>query len=80
MKHYEPAPSLSTTGNLKYDREGKRESSIPSTVLLDSARRDCFKALKCLYIAVENSIADDVNAKVKAYITLLESNAEGDRT
>jgi len=35
MKHYESAPSLSTTGNLKYDREGKRESSIPSTVLFD---------------------------------------------
>jgi len=32
MKHYEPAPSLSTTGNLKYDREGKRESSIPSNL------------------------------------------------
>jgi len=35
-------------------------------------RDNCFKALKCLYIAVEESVADDVNAKVKAYIESLE--------
>lgn len=29
------------------------------------------KALNCLYIAVEKDIADDINAKVRAYINEL---------
>jgi len=35
-------------------------------------RNDCFKALHCLYIAVEKSTADDVSRKVKAYVEELE--------
>jgi len=38
---------------------------------IDELKNDCMKALKCLYIAVESSIADDVNVKVKAYIDAL---------
>jgi len=38
---------------------------------LDELKNDCMKALRCLYIAVESPIADDVNAKVKAYIDAL---------
>ncbi len=37
----------------------------------DILRDNCFKALNCLYIAAEKSIADDVNIKVKAYIDTL---------
>ncbi len=40
---------------------------------IEQIRANCFKALHCLYIAVDVSIADDVNSKVKAYITALEN-------
>lgn len=36
-------------------------------------KQDCFNALKCLHIAVEESVANDVNQKVKSYITFLEN-------
>lgn len=35
--------------------------------------QDCKRALQCLYIAVDESVAKDVNEKVRAYIGLLES-------
>jgi len=38
----------------------------------DELRINCFKALACLYIAVEAPIAADINAKIKAYITAEE--------
>lgn len=34
----------------------------------EEIKNECFKALTCLYIAVDESIADDVNKKVKLYI------------
>ena len=39
----------------------------------EELRINCFKALACLYIAVEAPIADDINAKIKAYITVEEA-------
>ena len=36
-------------------------------------RINCFKALACLYIAVEAPIAADINAKIKAYIAVEEA-------
>lgn len=35
-------------------------------------KSQCQKALRCLYIAVESSIADDINQKVKDYVLELE--------
>lgn len=35
-------------------------------------KNNCYKALSCLYIAVQENIADDVNLKVRAYISRLE--------
>jgi len=38
----------------------------------DELRINCFKALACLYVAVEAPVADDINGKIKAYITAEE--------
>ena len=35
-------------------------------------KKDCLRALSCLYISVEEPIANDVKAKVVAYISALE--------
>ena len=35
-------------------------------------KKDCLRALSCLYVSVEESIANDVKAKVVAYISALE--------
>lgn len=43
----------------------------------EQTRADCFKALACLYIAVDKTVADDVNAKVRAYISELETQLDG---
>ena len=50
-------------------------AAVSSTPLLGQLRDECHKALRCLYIAVDVPVADDVNAKVKAYITELERSA-----
>ena len=39
---------------------------------LSNLKNECNKALKCLYIAVDEQIAQDVNIKVKRYIEALE--------
>jgi hypothetical protein len=39
---------------------------------LDHLKEEANRALRCLYIAVESSVAVDVNAKVRAYIAALE--------
>ena len=39
---------------------------------LVNLRSDCFKALRCLHIAVDPSVADDVSLKVKSYVSELE--------
>jgi hypothetical protein len=56
-------------------RDGFKPSVLSE--LLDGTvkqlKTDCFKALTCLYIAVDASVADGVNSKVKAYITALEN-------
>lgn len=44
---------------------------------LEPLRVDCFRALHCLHIAVEPTVAEDVNAKVKAYILALENLITG---
>lgn len=44
----------------------------PPQIDLNTLRKECFKALNCLYIAVEEHVAHDVNVKVKAYIRELE--------
>jgi hypothetical protein len=38
---------------------------------------NCYKALQCLYIAVDASIADDVNIKVKDYVARLQEINKG---
>lgn len=40
---------------------------------LTKLEKDAHKALLCLYISVEKSIAEDVNAKVMAYINALKA-------
>lgn len=54
----------------------KRESSIPSTDLL-AAKKTMIRALRCLYVAVEKDVADDVAAKVRAYTDMLEAANAG---
>jgi len=39
---------------------------------LSHLKSECNKALNCLYIAVDEQIAQDVNVKVKRYIGALE--------
>ena len=39
---------------------------------LNKKEEDCFKALRCLYIAVPEAVVDDVNTKVKTYIKELK--------
>lgn len=39
-------------------------------------KHECLMALKCLYISVDKSIADDVNKKVMRYITELENEID----
>ena len=44
---------------------------------------NCYKALQCLYIALDGSVANDVNYTVKAYLMELESRVrelEAERT
>lgn len=43
-----------------------------STTELTKLRAECGNALHCLYIAVEQSVAEDVNEKVWSYIWALE--------
>ena len=40
---------------------------------IEQLKTECSKALNCLYIAVDESVAADVNSKVKAYIEVLEA-------
>lgn len=47
-----------------------RELNLPSLFLL---RKDANNALRCLFIAVDKSVADDVNEKVNNYISALEN-------
>lgn len=56
-----------------------RPYEVRSDALLD-AKKTMIRALRCLYIAVEKDVADDVVAKVRAYTDMLEaSNARLDR-
>jgi ribosomal protein S27AE len=47
----------------------------PKSAELENLKSEAVKALQCLYLAVPQDIADDVNDKVKAYMTALESHA-----
>ena len=47
----------------------EQEASKPSIARL---REDCMRALSCLFIAVEESVAKDVGEKVRAYVSALE--------
>ena len=47
---------------------------------LKNLKDEAYKALYCLYLATNTSVADDVNAKVKAYIEALEAEQAGDDT
>jgi hypothetical protein len=47
----------------------------PTPSDLAALKAECYQALGCLYIATEQSVADDVNAKVRAYITSLEKHS-----
>ena len=49
-----------------------RPSEIRSTALLD-AKKTMTRALRCLYIAIQSDVADDVVAKVRAYTDMLEA-------
>ena len=40
---------------------------------LADAKKTMIRALRCLYIAVEEDVADDVATKVKAYTDMLET-------
>ena len=55
--------------------QSKTDGAAPvsSTPLLWRRRNECMAALTALYIAVDERVAEDVNQKVKAYITELES-------
>ena len=45
--------------------------------MVDQLKQDeCYKALQCLYIAVDGAVANDVNYKVKAYLMELESRVK----
>ena len=59
------------------ESEPKTDGAAPviSTPLLGQLRDECHKALRCLYIAVDVPVADEVSTKVKAYITELERSA-----
>jgi len=41
--------------------------------ILAEKRKEMMKSLNCLYLAVEESIADDVNKNVKDYVNELET-------
>jgi len=44
-------------------------------VMVDKLKQDeCYKALQCLYIAVDGAVANDVNYKVKSYLMEIESD------
>jgi len=49
----------------------KRKEEMKDEITI--SRDEALKALQCLYIAVDQSVADDVNNKVKNYISLLEN-------
>jgi hypothetical protein len=40
-------------------------------LIQQQAKEQCFRALTCLYLAADEHVAADVNAKVKAYLDLL---------
>ena len=43
--------------------------------MVDKLKQDeCYKALQCLYIAVDGAVANDVNYKVKSYLMEIESD------
>ncbi len=45
--------------------------------MVDKLKQDeCYKALQCLYIAIDGAVANDVNYKVKAYLMELESRVK----
>lgn len=44
-----------------------------TAIVAKKLREACFNALDCLYIAVDEGVATDVNTKVRAYIQVLES-------
>ena len=41
-----------------------------------NAKNDCYKALQCLFLVVDEKVAQDVNDKVRAYINELETSKE----
>lgn len=47
---------------------------------LKKLREECGKSLSCLYIAVEQSVAENVNQKVWSYIWALEEHLTTDPT
>lgn len=49
--------------------------TIAETPEFEKLRHEALKALQCLYVAVPEDVARDVNAKVTAYIHALESDA-----
>ncbi len=54
-------------------------SNMTAPVDLDAVEREARKALRCLYIAVEENIADDVNAKVNAALDALSAELRAAR-
>lgn len=49
-----------------------REIVLSGDAYRDAKRALCFKALDCLYIAVEERIAQDVDRHVRSYISAME--------
>lgn len=63
----EPEPNAGTP---------EKASSLHEVDGLLALQRDCHTALTALYIAVDERVARDVNFKVRAYVTALESKKQ----
>lgn len=55
------------------------EGEPPTDSRLRELNNECFRALKCLHLEVDSSIANDVGAKVRAYVVELQRQLDVSR-
>jgi hypothetical protein len=71
---------IETTVTIFFQKENintpQKTSSLHEVDELLALQRECNTALECLYLAVDERIAKDVNDKVRAYIAALEQEKQ----
>lgn len=77
-EHYVKCENNIQTERVKLGIEAERKKESKDSNDIEKARNLCFKSLQCLYIAVEEAVANDINQNVKEYIRLLELQSQSE--